>query len=55
MGLRCSGGAGREVIQKDVCNAFLINQDVIECVCVCVHGYLWEIPTVSNTGTGIQV
>ena len=22
---------------------------------VCVHGYLWEIPTISNTGTGIQV
>ena len=41
--------AGREVRHKDVCNGFLINQDVIECVCVCVHGYLWEIPTVSNS------
>ena len=43
------GGALREVRHKDVCNGFLINHDVIECVCVCLHGYLWEIPTVSNS------
>ena len=40
MGLRCSGrlggNKGREVRQKNVCNGFLINQDVIECVCVCM-------------------
>ena len=29
-------GALREVRHKDVCNGFLINQDVIECVCVCM-------------------
>ena len=28
--------ARREVRHKDVCNGFLINQDVIECVCVCM-------------------